>query len=608
MPTTAREAANTAQQQLERLNSRRVTDLTSFRSSVYDNAMVASATPMSVRPTMKQRVSEQRIRRDAWQSEAWDWFDKIGEFRYSVEWVGNLLSKARLLPFHQGKLTTDERVVELVEGLFGGAMGQSHMLRLAGINFSVAGEGYIVGETRAMGDHWTFAASTQLQRLDGHGWKVGDEELGAQTFVLSLWRPHPERSDEADAPPRASLETLAEIHRLTQHIASQVDSRLAGAGILFLSANMGFPGAQPKDDEEGAADTPAVGTFLNTLQDAMTASLQDRGSAAAHVPIVVTGQPDDIAAAKHMTFWSQLDEKALELRADAIRRLSLAMDLPPEVLTGTGDLNHWGAWQVEEAAIKAHTEPLLDTIVNSLTTGYLRPMLEAAGMSPEEAREYSIGVDTAAMRLRPNRSAESIELYDRGLVGKMTALRENGFDDSDLMDDQDLQRLILIGMAKGSTTPELVAAAAAILGVEMPDVQEAPTAAPVEAVEGRPAPSLEAHPRREPPEMPTGNEALTASAELLVFRAMERAGNRMKTRYNVRLPGTDAADYYQAVAAKPADFDHLLADAWGMASRISVSCDPEGLASACDAYARELLSGQHPYSRERLVEHLDGLA
>ena len=53
-----------------------------------------------------------------------------------------------------------------------------------------------------------------------------------------------------------------------------------------------------------------------------------------------------------MTFWTQLDEHAIELRSEAIRRLGLGMDMPPEVLQGSADSNHWAAWQADEAAIK----------------------------------------------------------------------------------------------------------------------------------------------------------------------------------------------------------------------------------------------------------------
>ena len=49
------------------------------------------------------------------------------------------------------------------------------------------------------------------------------------------------------------------------------------------------------------------------------------------------------------------------------------MDMPPEVLQGAGDANHWSAWQADESAIKAHTEPLLKLITTTISRQYLGP-------------------------------------------------------------------------------------------------------------------------------------------------------------------------------------------------------------------------------------------
>ena len=97
--------------------------------------------------------------------------------------------------------------------------------------------------------------------------------------------------------------------------------------------------------------------------------------------------------------------------------------------SGTGGgrstgVSHWGAWQIEEATIKMHVEPMLDVIVNALTIGYLQ-------VRPRRRVLASIVYDTSALRLRPDRSKEAFELYDRGLISGEALLRENGFADDD---------------------------------------------------------------------------------------------------------------------------------------------------------------------------------
>jgi hypothetical protein len=40
------------------------------------------------------------------------------------------------------------------------------------------------------------------------------------------------------------------------------------------------------------------------------------------------------------------------LRREAVERLAIGLDMPPEVLLGLGDSNHWSAWQVDEQTWK----------------------------------------------------------------------------------------------------------------------------------------------------------------------------------------------------------------------------------------------------------------
>jgi hypothetical protein len=77
--------------------------------------------------------------------------------------------------------------------------------------------------------------------------------------------------------------------------------------------------------------------------------------------------------------------------------------------TGGGTSNgvsHWGAWQIEESTIKPHVEPMLDTVVNALTAGYLRP-------TTDDLTAYVV-YSTAALRLRPDRSKEAFEPVPTG--------------------------------------------------------------------------------------------------------------------------------------------------------------------------------------------------
>lgn len=565
-------------------------------------ALIASAVQVSKLPDLEKRLNP-LIKIEDWQRIAWTWFDEIGEYRYSVNWVGNLLSKASLVVTKDGKPTTDQGAVDALASLYGG--NHAEMLRQFGIHLTVAGECYIIGTSNAAddGDDWLVAAATEVKSAQGNDttWKVDDEEF-ADPLVIRLWRPHPRKRKYSDSPTRAVLPILAEIDGLTKHVSAQIDSRLASAGILFIPNEMNF------------GSTTATGASLDPnavvarLIEVASTAIANRADASALVPIVAQGPGEHLDKIKHLTFWTELDKAAIELRQEAIRRLALGMDMPPEVLTGTAEMNHWNAWQVEEAAIKAHTEPLLETIASSLTEGYLRPLLmsddeDTDGLELDEANRYAIEVDTSKLRLRPNRSKEAIELYDRGELSAEALLRENGFDPEDSMEDEEFRRWIVKRVSGGSTTPELVDAAIRELGVVL-DVAE--SAEPTE--EARPDRSLIEHPEQGPPEVP--EDAVTAAGWVMVFRALERAGNRLRTKMGAKIAGVSAFDTYQFVEIEMTEgnLDFLLADAWSPVAELAPALgitDAEAFADKLDGFTRDLLVMRRPLKHYELARFLE---
>jgi hypothetical protein len=575
------------------------------------NSLVASAARITDAPKMSRRSSTAA----GWQARAWEFYDLVGEFRYAADWVGSMLSKAELQVHDaSGARQTSGRAVELLAELYGGPSNQGRMLNAFGIHLTVAGEYYVLGTTRKGRDVWVTAAPGELTARGGSYYLDGKKVESDDTpFVSRNWRPHPKKHTDAIAPSRAVLPILAEIDGLTRHVAAQIDSRLAGAGLLILPNELKFP-RTPSNTPEGATSQESgdLDEFIKLLTEAMSAAIADREAASALVPITITVPGEYVDKANLVKFWSDLDEHAIELRTEAIRRLGLGLDMPPEVLTGSGDLNHWNAWAVDDAAIKVHAEPALDLICADLTEGYLRPLLIDEGYSAEEAEEFHIAADTTGIRLRPNRSSEALDLWDRGLLNDAAARKETGFDDDDALNSEQQVLYFLRKVASGSTTPELVAQALGLLGVQGLEVVETD----VEPTEARPAPSLTDLERAEPGIPDTMDDAQVASAqcradllaasEQMVYRALERAGNRLKTKLNgSRPPGVAAAELY-LLAGESVDVEDLLTDAWSHVDRFcpELGCQPTWLAGVLDAYTRQLLSTRAPYDRDQLQRYL----
>lgn len=583
------------------------------------NTLVASAARMNSGNSFKNfsRIA----RSSAWQPDAWIFYHTIGEFRYACDLQGSLISRATLFVGREvgGKFTPETTgvSVDILSDFFGDADGRAEMLRMAGIHLAVAGEFFIVGYTdpETKEDVWQVVAATAIKRQGDDGpWSINNIMVQVDpkdVYVTRIWRPDPENTELAMSPTRAVLAILGEIHRLTEHVAAQVDSRLAGAGILLVPSDISLPTPPAVEGaEQKTANT--ADDLMVILQTAMAASIQNRGDASALVPIVVTAPAEAIAAVQHMTFWSELDAHAIELRTEAIRRLALGMDLPPEMLLGMGAGNHWSAWQADESAIKAHSEPLLKLITSSLTAGYLRSTLRDEGVGDDEIRQLSIRADTSEMRLRPNRSKEAMEMYDRGELSGKALLRETGFDSTDAMDDEERASWFLRKVAAGSTTPELVEAALRALKVPLGDIPKPADAA--DTTEARPTPSLKDHPVNELPDpqksetrkiartegrVPSADverkASLLAACDMLVVRALERAGNRLKSRTGAKF-NVAASELHTVVAST--DALDLLTDAWSHVPQVAerLQYNAAALEADLEEYTAGLILSSTPHT------------
>ena len=572
-----------------------------------------------------------------WQKVVWDSYDCVGEYRYVCDWLGGMVGKTRL---YAGEISggevhevKDGPAAEFVDALFGSPAEKSEIMRQLGIHFTVAGEAILLGTATEVApgdfvdDSWYVIASSELTysgpENDRHYRANGEEIPGDSHTAVRVWRPHPLRFGESNSASRAVIGILEQLRTLDAHTMAQLTSRLAGAGLLMLSDQLTLP---TRKDAEGN-EIPSGSTpdeVIATLAKAMSAALEDRGSASALVPIVLTAPTEAIEASKLMTFWTPLDEHSKELRDEALRRLGLGMDVPPEVVTGVAEANHWAAWASDESGIKAHGEPLAAIVTQALTKGLLWPTLQREGV-PDHTR-YVIAGDTSAMRLRPNRAKEALELWDRGVLNNDALVRETGFDPDDVPTDEQYARWVLQRIASGSATPEQVAWAAAQLGLEgIPsgEVEE------IEVRESRPAPSLREHPEQGPPDQEVGerrrdrrqerrdeglaasaepagpSEALVAACDVAMHRAMERAGNKLRNKVG-RTPGVRAVDMYRLHGRGGIDREVLLDDAWdhvrGMGSRLRVN--PVSLQAALTAYAEELFETKGEMTPERLVYHL----
>lgn len=621
--------------------------------------VVASAALVS-----KERVRSVMGQRSDWQRDAWELYDTVSELRFGVSWIANACSRARL---YVGRIDPDgssepvpinadfeskdfadqglsvQDVTDLLaplEELGGGQLGQSEMLRRLSIHLNIPGESYLIGfDDPETGERmWVVASSDEISSSGG-GVKLQMPDIAnhqveidpEKSTILRIWRPHPRLAYQADSPIVALRQPLRELIDVSAHITATAESRLAGAGVLFVPDELTTPAPAASEGANPLHADP----FTAALIEAMAAPLKNRDSASAVVPLVVRGPAEAGQALKHLTFSTEFDDNTKELRESAIRRVATGMDMPPEVLLGLGDSNHWSAWQVEESAIKLHIEPLLGLICDALTTNFFQPILKKMGFGA--ASSYAIWYDTTELTMRPNRGPEAMDAFQQGLIGAAATRREMGFSDEDAPTDEERNRSLIIQIV--GAAPTLAPSLLPLIGIKIPETEAAaavadavvqdpaaavdagattptlPTATAPRAIGTAPtapsAPATNAG-RSNPPTQQaaaTSRKAIEGNTawrnrclDMAVRRALERAGNFLLSNHSrgARLQFKDIplTEIHLHLHAEPAHLERALNNAYREfhAATPGESC----LHLAVDHYVRALLLAREQHHSEYL--------
>lgn len=616
-----------------------------------------------------------------WQIEAYRHVNICGEARYSAALFASLGSRAEIgvsapnALVGKAQWVNEGPEVELLAELMPTVRDRSRLVRSYMTHYTIGGECYLIARERRANDPgyvpppdgykdwdeaikdtiesidpldpdfdvldaeaavnpnidnpiWEIVGVTDIRRKTNNEWEVRFDNdswltLKSDDPVIRIWNADPENRREAWSPFRSLLPTLREIEWLTKHIFTQVRTRMIGAGVWFVPDNMTFPPPPPDAVQGGAEAIAAMNEAEQFMVSIAASGMQMLDADEVAYPTVVMAEStalDAVSQDKLIKFWSEIDDKAMTLRADSVRRFALGMDMPPEQILGSsgiavsgaggsaGSVNHWGVWANEEQTISAHIEPALDTFVAALTASFLQL---------GEKTDLVVAYDTASLRLRQDRAKESIELYDRGQLKGEVMLRENGFDpQNDRMDEEEFKRWVLVKLASGSATPEMVQAAVALLGVPMPALEPTETG-DQERAKGRAGvgepPSLEGHPYKGPPrEQHDHSDApfsvQEAAAEVLVLRALEKAGNVLLNNGKRGKDRDRSTPAHLAHVAQPPEkvpnFDFSLADTvYGDLTASQRAEKERQLRGLCADLYRE----GAPYTRAALIERLRGL-
>lgn len=598
-----------------------------------------------------------------WHDQAWGYRNITGELRYAEMWLGNSMGRARLIAARRERpgaepepLDEAHPASELVARLAGGVGGQAALLRQFATYLLTPGIGYLVGADPRDGGGWSWQVrsadeirlSPTVRTDDGrptYEIRTGDEvtdwhNLGPNGLVVKVYRPDPRESWKPDSPVRGAMPILEELRLLTESINATAISRLAGAGLLLLPSEIQF--------EQGWE------AWVKELVKVLTTPIKDRSAAAATVPYPVKVPGAMLDKVKHLMFNTPFDEHALKLREELIQRLGTAMDMPVRTLTGEQE-NHWGKAATAEEGVKLHTQPNLELVCDGLTIGYLRPGLAVNGLLEQDTdlpsagrllaeategtpvvddddAEIIVWYDLSDFNARPDRGEDAMHAYDRWEVPGEVLRAELGLSEAEPPDDDELARRVWLTIIDKGGDADMVRLALRKLNLADEDELPAAPAPPMPPTD--PSPEEEPGPRAlpapvpqtEPTDRPPSEDdrqsvpraadaavvAVVAACDGLVHRALEKAGNRLRSRTVQQRkadPGLDERPHLMhtaCVATSYCSMDALMDGAWDRVTEVATNLglDSEQLCVTLDAYTRELIRTRTPHSWQLLGHHL----
>jgi hypothetical protein len=383
----------------------------------------------------------------AWQRQALEFYDLLGESWYPAQFYARMLSRVRLhpaieLPNGEYEEIEDEQAQTILKRIqyrrWGGTFGQLQAL---------VGDGYLaVYLDDDQSERWdyfspaelTVQETTYLRRMgdgvpDREYTKVGSiGENGpgeGEMKAWRLWNRHPTHSEMADAPMKAVLDRLSYLMHLDKAALAAALSRIAGAGLFVVDERITIPPSEAEAADDDLHDDP----FMRRLLNYMVKPISTPGSAAQQAPLVARVEPPEGMSVKDMTDWIRFHDPNQTTDWDSkvektIQRIAMSLDMPPAELLGLENANQWVGWLIGEDKWKAHGEPVIIRLCDDVTRGYYRPACIAAKV--ERAEELVVWFDPAQVVVHPDHGKAAEEVHDRGALSDKALRAAHNFSES----------------------------------------------------------------------------------------------------------------------------------------------------------------------------------
>lgn len=367
-----------------------------------------------------------------WQYRALGYYDQIPELHFSSHFLARMMSRVRYFPARRdddGKETPieDGLPLQLLNRVQDPGGGRSRLQYSYGLLASITGEGVLFGyRLETDFPRWKFLWKDEVKiRDDGVAVRLYPDKRETDEYGIAyrFWTPHPCQSDLADSPVAAVMEICEELLILTASVRGTAVSRMTN-GVMTMPQELDFGAAEPVGDED-MLNSPFLADYAEHVQN----QIDNPGSAASKVPFMLVGGYEYLSGVQWIkTHDPATDYMEKDLRTEAIRRLALGLDMPPEALLGMTDANHWTAKQVMHDMWRSHGIPKAEQFADDLAESYLRPILELNEYPDWEG--VVVAYDDSQVVISPDRTEDADQAYDRGQINDAAYLELKGFPES----------------------------------------------------------------------------------------------------------------------------------------------------------------------------------
>ena len=413
----------------------------------------------------------------AWQNEAWEHSDSIGEINFGHEILGSVMSRLRLYaainidpdapPASVNQLrrrkidqTPDEAKydkqagLDIPEGLDdevldyaeqcvaelgSGYGGIAESLRSFTLNILTPGECYLA----FIDKRWSIRSTSEIvvrqgdkipilreartsRNPNGMPWR----ELPEDTPLIRIWRRHPRYSREPTSSLLALLESCNELRTLQQMIRGIARSRM-NAGILFLPDGLSVAGSSVTDDKEQTEDETE--DLIDELFDAVTTPITDETAGTSVAPLVISGPEDLGEKIRHILFARESDQFLIKRADTVLDRILNGLNIPKEKISGLDAVKYSNANVIDEDLYKIHVEPLAVVFCDAASSAYLRARIKKKfpNLSPKILAKMCVWYDPTEIVIKTDAAESANEGYDKYLISGDAWRRAHGYSDTD---------------------------------------------------------------------------------------------------------------------------------------------------------------------------------